>query len=57
MKVKKDRRKEFARNIEMVREILHKKIEENIDKREILRVSKELDKLIVDYLVECTIKA
>ncbi|MVX65635.1 Spo0E family sporulation regulatory protein-aspartic acid phosphatase [Clostridium chromiireducens] len=49
--------KEFARKIEIVREILHKKIEENIDKKEILRISQELDKLIVNYLLECTIKA
>ncbi|MFW2488438.1 aspartyl-phosphate phosphatase Spo0E family protein [Clostridium chromiireducens] len=57
MKEKKDRIKEFARRIEIARELLHKKIEENIDKKEILRVSQELDKLIVNYLLECTVKA
>jgi len=47
-----DKRKELEIEIEIVRELMHKKIEENIDEKEILSVSEELDKLIVDYLIE-----
>ena len=47
-----DKKKELEIKIEIARELMHKKIEENIDEKEILSVSEELDKLIVDYLIE-----
>ncbi|MFW2490227.1 Spo0E family sporulation regulatory protein-aspartic acid phosphatase [Clostridium chromiireducens] len=52
MKGINDSKKELDKEIEIIRELLHKKIEENIDPKEILSVSEELDKLIVNYLVE-----
>jgi hypothetical protein len=45
-----DRRKELETKIEILRELMHKKIEENLSANEILKTSEELDKLIVDYL-------
>jgi len=45
-----DKRKELEIEIEIVRELMHKKIEENLDGKEILKVSENLDKLILDYL-------
>ncbi len=45
-----DKGKELEKKIEIVRERLHKKIENQADMKEILRVSENLDKLIVDYL-------
>lgn len=50
MRAKMDKGKELEMKIEIVRELMHKKIEENLDAKEILKVSEELDKLIVDYL-------
>lgn len=44
--------KELEMKIELTRELLHKKIEENLNPKEIQKVSEELDKLIVDYLVK-----
>ena len=52
MNTKKYKRKELNIRIEIVRNLLHGKIEENADKKEILRISEELDKLIADYLIE-----
>jgi len=45
-----DKGKELEMKIEITRDLMHKKIEENLDAKEILKVSEELDKLIVDYL-------
>ncbi len=45
-----DKGKELEKKIEIVRERLHKKIENQADIKEILRVSEKLDKLIVNYL-------
>jgi len=45
-----DKGKELEMKIEIARDLMHKKIEENLDAKEILKVSEELDKLIVDYL-------
>lgn len=52
MKGINDAKEELEKKIEITRELLHKKIEENIDPKEILSVSQELDKLIADYLIE-----
>lgn len=41
--------KELEMEIELSRELMNKKIEENLDANEILKVSQELDKLIVAY--------
>lgn len=43
--------REIEIRIEMAREFLYKRIEENLDPKEILKASEELDKLIVDYLI------
>lgn len=48
-------RKELEMEIELSRELMHKKIEENLDANEILKVSQGLDKLIVKYLEECNL--
>lgn len=45
-----DNNRELDLKIEVVRELLYKKIEENIDKKEIQQISESLDILIVDYL-------
>ena len=45
-----DKGKELEMKIEITRDLMHKKIEENLDAKEILKVIEELDKLIVDYL-------
>ncbi|AWK52785.1 hypothetical protein DIC82_18075 [Clostridium beijerinckii] len=52
MRNKLDHGKELEIKIEIARELLHNKIEENLDPKEIQKVSEELDKLIVDYLVK-----
>lgn len=50
MRIQKNKEKELETKIEIAREFLHKKIEENIDTKEIQKASEELDKLIVAYL-------
>jgi hypothetical protein len=50
MKEKLGKRKNLSEEIEIVRELLYKKIEENADKEQIQQISEFLDKLIVDYL-------
>ena len=52
MGITMDKGKELEIKIEVTRELLYKKIEENLDPKEIQKVSEELDKLIVDYLVK-----
>lgn len=52
MNGKREMREELDVKIEEVRNLLYQKIEENVDEKEILRISEELDKLIADYLIE-----
>jgi hypothetical protein len=49
MKEKLDKKKDLSEKIEIVRKLLHKKIEGNADKEQIQQISEALDKLIVDY--------
>jgi Spo0E like sporulation regulatory protein. len=51
MNGKREMGQELDMKIEAVRNLLYQKIEENVDKKEILRISQELDKLIADYLM------
>ncbi|MFL0197217.1 Spo0E family sporulation regulatory protein-aspartic acid phosphatase [Clostridium sp. WILCCON 0269] len=47
-----DDKKALCKEIETVRELLHKKIEENTGGEEIQQVSETLDKLIVAYFTK-----
>lgn len=50
MRITMDKEKEIERKIEEARESLYKKIERNLDQKEIQKASEELDKLIVEFL-------
>lgn len=43
--------KELEIKIEIARELLYKKIDANLDRKEIQKASEDLDKLIADYLI------
>lgn len=49
MKKQLEYKKDLNNKIEIIRELLYEKIEDNVDREEIQFVSEILDKLIVDY--------
>lgn len=49
MKKQLDYKEDLNKKIEIIRELLYKKMEDNIDREEIQHISEILDRLIVDY--------
>lgn len=49
MKKQLEYKEDLNKKIEIIRELLYEKIENNVDREEIQCVSEILDKLIVDY--------
>lgn len=49
MKKQLEYKEDLNKKIEIIRELLYEKIEDNVDREEIQFVSEILDKLIVDY--------